>query len=199
MSTGQGVVQRSWHLLVSRVSEDPICSRRLDRLSSAEMSLEVCVTLDETRYLICSLRSNCIGEGRGWQPRHCGTGAQVYGVHLLSSKSWVQQLPEMPALRATQAHRECLVKILAGFKAMPQCFLPERIQKGSQASKIFLYLLGSYALSKSCLGQWTVSNAISLKFMPVLRQCFPNLSIYQKHLKDSSTDFWAPPSKLLAY
>ena len=87
VSTGQGVVQRFWHLPVSRVSEDPICSRRLDRLSSAEMSLEVCVTLDETRYLICSLRSNCIGEGRGWQPRHCGTGAQVYGVHLLSSKS----------------------------------------------------------------------------------------------------------------
>lgn len=64
VSTGQGVVQRSWHLPVSRVSEDTRCSGRLDRLSSAKMSLEVCVTLDETRYLICSPRSNYRGGER---------------------------------------------------------------------------------------------------------------------------------------
>lgn len=66
-------------------------------------------TLDETRYLNCSPRRNCIGEGRRLAPNALWDQCTGLQVHLFICKSRAQQLPEMSTLSSTEAFTECLV------------------------------------------------------------------------------------------
>ena len=137
-----------------------------------------------------------MGEGRGRHPRHCGTGAQVHRVYLLSCKSQDQQLPETPVLSVTEALGEGLIQNIGRVQSCVSVFPSwEHPKKISGFQNFSLPSLIPYLLWKSHLGQQTAPNAVSLMLMLVLGQWFSDLSIHQKHLEDSLTQSSGPHSQ----